>query len=89
MAPTRGFTRAEFEARHRRAGQLMAEEELDALLVTSEQHVRYFTGFDSQFWASPTRPWFVIVPADGPLVAVIPEIGGPGMAATWVDDVRT
>lgn len=88
-APERGFERAEFEARHQRAGKLMAAAELDALLVTSEQHVRYFTGFDSQFWASPTRPWFVVVPAGAPPIAVVPEIGGPGMAATWVDDVRT
>ena len=67
----------------------MQAAELDGLLVTSEQHVRYFTGFVSQFWASPTRPWFVVVPAKGALVAVVPEIGGPGMAATWIEDVRT
>ena len=67
----------------------MTDHELDGLLVTSEQHVRYFTGFDSQFWASPTRPWFVVVPREGDLIAVIPEIGGPVMAKTWVDDIRT
>ena len=67
----------------------MAEHELDGLLVTSEQHVRYFTGFDSQFWASPTRPWFVVVPREGDLIAVIPEIGGPVMARTWIGDIRT
>jgi len=67
----------------------MQAADFDALLVTSEQHVQYFTGFVSQFWASPTRPWFVVVPAKGALVAVVPEIGGSGMAATWVEDVRT
>jgi Xaa-Pro aminopeptidase len=51
--------------------------------------VRYFTGFDSQFWASPTRPWFVVVPREGVPIAVIPEIGGPVMARTWVEDIRT
>lgn len=85
----RGFPRAEFEARAERARVLMAEHELDGLLVTSEQHVRYFTGFDSQFWASPTRPWFVVVPREGDLIAVIPEIGGPVMARTWIGDIRT
>ncbi|UCH74746.1 MAG: aminopeptidase P family protein [Rhodospirillales bacterium] len=88
-APPRGFARAEFEARTSRAQTLMAERELDGLLVTSEQHVRYFTGFDSQFWASPTRPWFVVVPREGAPIAVIPEIGGPGMAGTWITDIRT
>ncbi len=88
-APSRGFPRAEFEARAERARRLMTGAELDALLVTSEQHVRYFTGFDSQFWASPTRPWFLVVPRREPIVAVIPEIGAAGMAATWVEDIRT
>ncbi len=55
--PRRGFEHAEFETRLSRAQHLMAGAELDGLLVTSEQHVRYVTGFDSQFWASPTRPW--------------------------------
>lgn len=88
-APARGFPRSEFEARAERARALMTAQELDALFVTSEQHVRYFTGFDSQFWASPTRPWFLIVPREGDLIAVIPEIGGPVMARTWLDDIRT
>ncbi len=87
-APARGFSIAEFEARAERARALMTGHELDALLVTQEQHVRYFTGFDSQFWASPTRPWFVIVPREAALIAVIPEIGAAGMAATWVEDIR-
>jgi Xaa-Pro aminopeptidase len=88
-APVRGFPRAEFEARAERARALMTEAGLDAIMVTSEQHVRWFTGFDSQFWASPTRPWFVVVPREGSLIAVIPEIGAPGMAKTWVEDIRT
>lgn len=88
-APSRGFPRAEFEGRAARAQALMSEHELDGLLVTSEQHVRYFTGFDSQFWASPTRPWFVVVPREGLPIAVIPEIGAPVMAKTWVEDLRT
>ena len=28
------------------------------------------------FWESPTRPWFVVVPAAGDPIAVIPEVGG-------------
>jgi len=88
-APARGFPRAEFEGRAERARRFMTEAELDALFVTSEQQVRYFTGFDSQFWASPTRPWFVVLPREGGPIAVIPEIGLPGMARTWVEDIRT
>ena len=67
----------------------MRRNELDAVFVTAPPNVRYFTGFDSQFWESPTRPWFVVVPSSGEPIAVIPEIGAPEMALTWVKDIRT
>lgn len=85
----RGFTTAEYEARLLRAQSIMREDGFDALVVCSPHNVRYFSGFDSQFWESPTRPWFIVVPAGGAPVAVIPEIGAPEMARTWLDDIRT
>jgi Xaa-Pro dipeptidase len=88
-APQRGFPESEFEARTSRAQALMAERGLDALLLLTEPEVRYFTGFLTPFWQSPTRPWFVCVPKDGKPVAVIPAIGGACMGRTWVDDIRT
>ena len=88
-APPRGFPQSEFERRTARAQRLMAEQELDALFLTTEPEVRYFSGFHSQFWESPTRPWFLIVPSAGRPIAVIPEIGAAGMARTWVEDIRT
>jgi Xaa-Pro dipeptidase len=83
-----GFDPAEFEARTGRAQALMRRHSHDALLCTAPANIRYFTGFDTQFWESPTRPWFVIVPLAGHPIAVIPEIGVPLMAATWVKDIR-
>ena len=67
----------------------MAAVGLDALLITTEAELRYFSGFRTLFWQSPTRPWFLIVPRDGKPVAVIPGIGEEPMRATWIDDVRT
>ena len=87
--PTRGFSTAEFEARLLSAQSIMVSDGFDAMVVCSPQNVRYFSGFDTQFWESPTRPWFVVVPAGGPPIAVIPEIGAPAMAGTWVNDIRT
>jgi len=87
--PDRGFPRTEYEQRAARAHGLMAALELDALLVCTEPEVRYLTGFHTPFWQSPTRPWFVVLPASGTPVAVIPEIGASAMAGTWLDDVRT
>ena len=87
--PPRGFENKEFEMRMQRIQAKMSDETIDAILLTTEPDVRYFTGFFSQFWKSPTRPWFVLLPLSGKPIAVIPEIGAVGMATTWVDDVRT
>ncbi len=87
-APPRGFAEAELAARCERAQRRMRDAELDALLLTTEPQVRYFSGFLSQFWHSPTRPWFLLLPLDGKPVAVIPTIGAAGMRATWIDDIR-
>ncbi|MEM7093623.1 MAG: Xaa-Pro peptidase family protein [Actinomycetota bacterium] len=87
--PPRGFTDEEFANRTERCQAQMAERDLAALLVCTEPEVRYFTGFHTPFWQSPTRPWFVVVPAAGKPIAVIPSIGGASMSTTWLDDVRT
>ena len=87
--PQRGFSDLEFEQRTQKAQRIMSEEKLDAILLTTEPNVRYFSGFLTQFWQSPTRPWFLIVPREGELIAVIPEIGRSGMDSTWVNDIRT
>lgn len=87
--PTRGFHQSEFEARTARAQEMMAAAGMSAILVLTEPEVRYFTGFLTPFWQSPTRPWFVVIPAAGKPIAVIPAIGTECMAATWIDDIRT
>ena len=87
--PRRGFDTAEFEQRLGRAQRLMHDERIAALLLSTDPNVRYFSGFLTQFWQSPTRPWFLVVPGEGQPVAVIPEIGAVAMAETWIDDVRT
>lgn len=87
--PPRGFPKAEFETRTRNAQRLMQEADISGILLTTEAEVRYFTGFHTLFWQSPTRPWFVFLPADGKPIAIIPEIGAELMRSTWVEDIRT
>ena len=89
MTFQRGFERAEFEARMTRAQSEMTARSLDAIVVTAPPNWRYFAGFATQFWESPTRPWFLILPRSGAPIAVIPTIGEPGMTKTWVKDIRT
>lgn len=88
-APTRGFPDTEFATRTENAQALMAQQGLDGLLLLSEPEIRYFSGFHTQFWQSPTRPWFLFVPASGKPIAIIPEIGAELMRQTWIDDIRT
>ena len=88
-APRRGFDDSEFSARTTKAQARMAEAGLAGLLLMTEPEVRYFSGFHTPFWQSPTRPWFLFVPAAGKPVAVIPEIGAELMRRSWLDDVRT
>jgi Xaa-Pro aminopeptidase len=87
--PARGFETAEFKARTARAQAAMAKAGLAALLLTTEPEVRYFSGYLTRFWESPTRPWFLVVPATGAPIAVIPAIGEALMRRTWIADVRT
>ncbi len=89
QARSSDFPVSEFETRVDRAQAAMHAAGLDALLFTTEAEFRYFSGFRTLFWQSPTRPWFLIVPASGKPVAVIPEIGAVLMRATWIDDIRT
>ena len=83
------FPESEFAQRLERVQRSMTANKLDALLISTEAELRYFSGFRTPFWQSPTRPWFLVVPARSKPVAVIPEIGAALMRATWLDDVRT
>ena len=67
----------------------MAQQGLDGLLLLTEPEVRYFSGFHTLFWQSPTRPWFLFVPPAGKPIAIIPEIGADLMRRTWIEDIRT
>jgi Xaa-Pro aminopeptidase len=87
--PQRGFESAELEQRTVELQQRLRAQNIDAAFFTTEPEFRYFSGFKSQFWESPTRPWFLVVPATGKPIAVVPEIGVAGFDDTWIDDVRS
>jgi len=88
-APERGFTPSEFQHRTTRAQQAMKLAGIDALLLTTHADIFYFSGFLTQFWQSPTRPWFLLVPQSGQPLAIIPTIGVECMQRTWVNDIRS
>ena len=82
------FPREEYEARLEAANRAMHANNLDAILLASEAEVRYFTGFRTQFWQSPTRPWFVILRRDQTPLAIIPEIGAELMARSNIAEIE-
>ena len=84
-----GFSNEEFEIRLQRAQELLYENKLDALLITIPSNLRYFTGIDTNFWESPTRPWFLVLPLSGAPIAIIPDIGENIFKKTFVKDIHT
>jgi len=85
----KGFDKAEYEKRVKKARQLMQENKLEMLLVTSPHNFRYFTGLDSYFWESPTRPWFLLLSINHDPVAIIPSIGLTALQKTWIQNIKT
>ena len=86
--PALGFKIKEFENRLARAHYQMNMCKLDALLITTSYNFRYFSGFDSHFWESPTRPWFLIIPKDNQPIAVVPSIGKSALKQTWIKNIH-
>ena len=83
----RGFDDAEFAARCTHLQAAMAQADVGAVLLTGEAEIRYFTGFMTQFWQSPTRPWFVVIPSSGKPIAIIPSIGVPLMRQCYTENI--
>jgi Xaa-Pro aminopeptidase len=83
------FSVAEYRRRLDGLRRGMATAGLDCVLVTSERNMRYLTSFHTQVWVSPTRPRFVLIPASGEPVAVVPRSNVEGFALrSWIEDVR-
>jgi len=64
----KGFDETEFAARTAKAQALMGAQSLAGLRLTTVAEIRYFTGFHTLFWQSPTRPWFKAVSRPFPAI---------------------
>jgi len=87
--PSRGFDISEYENRLDNIQRLMRSQKMDAILLTTQVDIEYYTGFKTQFFQSPTRPWYVLISSDNKPKAIIPTIGESGMRQTWLDDIQT
>ncbi|WP_281855830.1 M24 family metallopeptidase [Litoreibacter halocynthiae] len=83
------FSSEEYRGRVSRLQDGLKTAQMDGLLLTTPADIFYVTGFLTRFWESPARPWFVLIPATGDPVAIIPAIGAALMGQGWVKDIRT
>lgn len=89
-APSRAFPASELSLRRARLADMMLNHAplLDLVLLTREVDLRYFTGFHTPFWQSPTRPWFLLIAGNGRSIAVIPTIGLTAMQQVFGGEIR-
>ncbi len=82
------FPKEEFANRLSKIQENLEKENIDAVVITSPSNFRYFSGLDSNFWESPTRPWFLVISKKNPIKAIIPSIGVTAMEKTLVNDIE-
>ena len=66
----------------------LENENIDAIVITSPANFRYVSGLDSNFWESPTRPWFLIISKNGKIKALVPSIGLSAIESTFIKDIE-
>ena len=92
MAPSfPDFTKEEFEARYAKTRTLMAEQNLDALLVTERLNYQYYSGHRSEQNAvDKIRSYMFILPKDdAPVLITMPFEVAQVEQTTFIDNIRT
>jgi Xaa-Pro aminopeptidase len=83
------FTDEEYGQRLDRARRLMAEQRLDALLVSAVPNIVYLTGYRSYLFDSNFRPFLAVIPRDGDPTLLLPNLElGIGEEYSPFADVR-
>lgn len=84
------FPRAEFEARWRRARRIMKEDGIDALLLTNQENLRYFAGFNQGAWCCKHFYFFMLLPCDETIPPALIFANGFQTLAkvSWVEEVH-
>ena len=91
---TINFPSSEYEARYEALRQLMAENDLEAVIVTNHQNINYFSGITSILAGIPggygnVRPLITVLPKDSdPVVIVQFTDYGNAKTNSWIEDVR-
>lgn len=83
------FPLDEYEQRVTRARTLLEEADIDALLLTQQENVRYLAGYLSLLWISKFRPLMALLPRDP---SITPTLILPGQEygnakTSWIEEV--
>ncbi|MGD2101674.1 MAG: Xaa-Pro peptidase family protein [Acidimicrobiia bacterium] len=78
----------EYESRLERVQQKMQDASLDVALITQQENVEYFSGFQTGHWNSKTFPTaFLLIHATKDPVLVLPDFfEGNANACSWIDN---
>ena len=89
MRQTAWFPNDEYEARVKKARELMAREKVDVLFLTGDRNYIYFTGhrpITPEGWA--VRPHYFILPLEGPPHIMVHTFNKDDASLTsWVEDI--
>ena len=85
------FSTEEYLKRHARINELMAEDHLDAIMVTAEPNVNYYSGWRNFIpWWTYSRPYILIIPKDHDPVLLVQAFHRFDAARdSWIKDVRS
>jgi Xaa-Pro aminopeptidase len=92
MTPTHAdFPKAEFDARYSRARAMMAEQNIDALLITERLNYQYFSGHRScQNPIDKIRSYMFVLPKDDePTLITMPFEVAQVEVTTYVENIKT
>jgi Xaa-Pro aminopeptidase len=82
------FPRIEYEKRWERARKLIADNGLDALLITESNNYTYFSGGHGDF--SFSRPTVMVLPKEKDPVVMIHDLFDASQhRESWVEDIRS
>ena len=85
------FSQAEYQSRYKRTLELLEETKLDALLLTAEPNVNYYSGWRNFIpWWTYSRPYILIIPKDhAPVLMVQGFQHFDASRNSWIQDVRS
>ena len=82
------FPKEEYLKRLDNIHKKLENENIDAIVITSPANFRYFSGLDSNFWESPTRPWVLVISQKNLIKAIVPSIGITAIEKTIIKDIE-